>query len=232
MERLDKIVSNYTSFSRSEVKKLIKEKRIKVNNEFVFKSDIKIDVNFDKITIDNKIIQIKEKIYLILNKPKGYITATEDKSSATVLDLISEEYKARNIFPVGRLDKDTTGLLILTNDGTFAHNITSPNKNKSKVYIATLDTPITDKMQLEFEKGVILNDGKCKPASLEIINEFTAKVTITEGKYHQIKRMFGCFGAKVIELKRIQIGNLKLPENLLEGEYRELSDIEIKDIIN
>ena len=232
MERLDKIVSNYTSFSRSEVKKLIKEKRIKVNNEFVFKSDIKIDVNFDKITIDNKIIQIKEKIYLILNKPKGYITATEDKSSATVLDLISEEYKARNIFPVGRLDKDTTGLLILTNDGTFAHNITSPNKNKSKVYIATLDTPITDKMKLEFEKGVILNDGKCKPASLEIINEFTAKVTITEGKYHQIKRMFGCFGAKVIELKRIQIGNLKLPENLLEGEYRELSDIEIKDIIN
>ena len=232
MERLDKIVSNYTSFSRSEVKKLIKEKRIKVNNEFVFKSDIKIDVNFDKITIDNKIIQIKEKIYLILNKPKGYITATEDKSSATVLDLISEEYKARNIFPVGRLDKDTTGLLILTNDGTFAHNITSPNKNKSKVYIATLDTPITDKMKLEFEKGVILNDGKCKPASLEIINEFTAKVTITEGKYHQIKRMFGCFSAKVIELKRIQIGNLKLPENLLEGEYRELSDIEIKDIIN
>ena len=232
MERLDKIVSNYTSFSRSEVKKLIKEKRIKVNNEFVFKSDIKIDVNFDKITIDNKIIQIKEKIYLILNKPKGYITATEDKSSATVLDLISEEYKARNIFPVGRLDKDTTGLLILTNDGTFAHNITSPNKNKSKVYIATLDTPITDKMKLEFEKGVILNDGKCKPASLEIINKFTAKVTITEGKYHQIKRMFGCFGAKVIELKRIQIGNLKLPENLLEGEYRELSDIEIKDIIN
>lgn len=232
MERLDKIISNYSNYTRSEVKKLVKQNRIKVNEYLVSKSEIKIDIEKDRIFIDNNELVIKQKIYLVLNKPKGYITATEDKISNTVLDLISDEYKVRKIFPVGRLDKDTTGLLILTNDGDFAHNITSPNKNKTKVYIATLDIPVTDNMVSEFSNGVILNDGKCKPAKLEKISDYLAKVTITEGRYHQIKRMFGCFGAKVVELKRIQIGQFKLPENLDEGEYRELSNIEIKDIIN
>ena len=230
MERLDKIISNYTRFTRSEVKKLVKEKRVKVNNKLVLKSDIKVDANLDIITVDNETIKIKENIYLVLNKPKGVITATEDKKSDTVLDLISEEYIIRNIFPVGRLDKDTTGLLILTNDGVFAHNITSPNKNKRKVYIATIDKPITEEMIKGFEKGVILNDGECKPAKLEKIDENVAQITITEGRYHQIKRMFGCFGAKVIDLKRIQIGKFKLPDNLKEGEYRELTDTELSDI--
>lgn len=232
MERLDKIISNYSNYTRSEVKKLVKQNRIKVNEYLVSKSEIKIDIEKDRIFIDNNELVIKQKIYLVLNKPKGYITATEDKISNTVLDLISDEYKVRKIFPVGRLDKDTTGLLILTNDGDFAHNITSPNKNKTKVYIATLDIPVTDNMVSEFSNGIILNDGKCKPAKLEKISDYLAKVTITEGRYHQIKRMFGCFGAKVVELKRIQIGQFKLPENLDEGEYRELSNIEIKDIIN
>ena len=232
MERLDKIISNYSNYTRSEIKKLVKQNRIKVNEYLVSKSEIKIDIEKDRIFIDNNELVIKQKIYLVLNKPKGYITATEDKISNTVLDLISDEYKVRKIFPVGRLDKDTTGLLILTNDGDFAHNITSPNKNKTKIYIATLDIPVTDNMVSEFSNGVILNDGKCKPAKLEKISDYLAKVTITEGRYHQIKRMFGCFGAKVVELKRIQIGQFKLPENLDEGEYRELSNIEIKDIIN
>ena len=232
MERLDKIISNYTSFTRNEVKSLLKQRRIKVNGDIALRPEVKLDISKDKIFIDDNELIIKEKIYLVLNKPKGVITATEDKKLDTVLDLISEEYRIRNIFPVGRLDKDTTGLLILTNDGVFAHNITSPNKNKTKVYIATLDIPVTDNMVSEFSNGVILNDGKCKPAKLEKISDYLAKVTITEGRYHQIKRMFGCFGAKVVELKRIQIGQFKLPENLDEGEYRELSNIEIKDIIN
>ena len=231
MERLDKVISNYTNYTRSDAKKLVKEKRIKVNNEVIFKSDVKIDLAKDKICIDDVFIEIKEKIYLALNKPKGYITATEDKNTKTVLDLISEEYRIRNIFPVGRLDKDTTGLIILTNDGEFAHNITSPNKNKSKVYIATLDIPITPDMKIGFENGIELSDGKCKPAKLEKISENIAKVTITEGRYHQIKRMFGCFGAKVIELKRVQIGNFVLPEDLREGEFKELTYDEVQEII-
>ena len=156
MERLDKVISNYTNYTRSDAKRLVKEKRVKVNNKIVLKSDVKVDPNSDEITIDSKPIEIKENIYLILNKPKGYITATEDKIAKTVLDLISEEYRIRNIFPVGRLDKDTTGLIILTNDGEFAHNITSPNKNKSKVYIATLDIPITPDMKIGFENGIEL----------------------------------------------------------------------------
>ena len=231
MERLDKVISNYTNYTRSDAKKLVKEKRIKVNNEVIFKSDVKIDLAKDKICIDDVFIEIKEKIYLALNKPKGYITATEDKIAKTVLDLISEEYRIRNIFPVGRLDKDTTGLIILTNDGEFAHNITSPNKNKNKVYIATLDIPITPDMKIGFENGIELSDGKCKPAKLEKISENIAKVTITEGRYHQIKRMFGCFGAKVIELKRVQIGNFVLPEDLREGEFKELTYDEVQEII-
>lgn len=231
MERLDKVISNYTNYTRSDAKRLVKEKRIKVNNEVIFKSDVKIDLAKDKICIDDVFIEIKEKIYLALNKPKGYITATEDKIAKTVLNLIPEDYRIRNIFPVGRLDKDTTGLLILTNDGEFAHNITSPRKNKNKVYIATLDIPITPDMKIGFENGIELSDGKCKPAKLEKISENIAKVTITEGRYHQIKRMFGCFGAKVIELKRVQIGNFVLPEDLREGEFKELTYDEVQEII-
>ena len=231
MERLDKIIANYTKYSRSEIKTLIKQKRIKINNELVLKPELKINIENNKIYIDDKEISLVKNIYLVLNKPKGYITSTEDRNQLTILNLISEEYKVRNIFPVGRLDKDTTGLIILTNDGNFAHSITSPKKDKLKIYHVEIDKPISEQMQLEFEKGVNLKDFKCKPAKLEKIEEYTAVVAITEGKYHQIKRMFGCFGAKVVNLKRIQIGKLKLPKDLKEGEYRELSSNELKSIL-
>lgn len=227
MERLDKVISNYTKYARSEVKILIKQKRVKVNSSVALKPDIKVDINKDIITIDEQEITIREKVYLVLNKPKGYITATEDKKAVTVLDLIDEKYRVRDIFPVGRLDKDTTGLLLITNDGEFAHNVIAPKKDKSKIYEVTIDISVTDEMKNGFEKGVMLNDGKCKPAKLEKIEENMAYVTLTEGKYHQIKRMFGCFGAKVIDLKRIQIGKFVLPKELKEGEYRELTDDEI-----
>lgn len=232
MERLDKIISNYSKYTRSEIKTLVKSKKVKINNEIALKSDLKVDINKDRIFIEDKELTIKEKVYLVLNKPKGYITATEDKKAVTILDLISEDYRVRNIFPVGRLDKDTTGLIILTNDGNFAHNILAPKKDKSKIYDVTIDIPVTDDMKNSFEKGVDLNDGKCKPAKLEQTGKYTALVTLTEGRYHQIKRMFGCFGAKVIELKRIQIGKFKLPKELKEGEYRELSHSEFEEILN
>lgn len=228
MERIDKIIAAQTEYSRKDVKKLILQKRIKVNNELIFKSEEKVDENNDLISIDGQIINVKEFVYLILNKPKGYISATEDKTQQTVLDLIDEKYMHRQLFPAGRLDKDTTGMMIITDDGQFAHNILAPKKHISKTYEVEIDIPVTQEMKKGFENGVELNDGICKTANLEITGEYTAIVILTEGRYHQIKRMFGCFGAKVVNLNRIAMGGLKLPNDLNLGESRELSKQEIE----
>jgi len=228
MERIDKIIGMQTEYSRKDIKKLILQKRVKLNGELVLKSDIKINPNIDIISIDGNTINIKEKVYLILNKPAGYISATEDRSQATVLDLIDEKYSHRELFPAGRLDKDTTGLMIITDDGMFAHNILAPKKHIKKVYEVTLDIPVTEEMVKGFANGIKLNDGICKSAIMEITGEYTSKVTLTEGRYHQIKRMFGCFGAKVINLHRITMGNLILPEDLKPGESRELTTLEME----
>ena len=198
MERLDKILVRQTGYSRKDIKILVKNNRIKVNDETVFKSDIKISVD-DVIKLDNTIIEVKEFIYLVLNKPKGYVSATEDNTNLTVLDLIDDKYRHRNLFPAGRLDKDTTGLMIITDDGAFAHDILSPKKHVEKTYNVKIDIPITNEMIIGFKNGVELIDGECKSAVFEKTGEYTGKVTLTEGRYHQIKRMFGCFSAKVIE---------------------------------
>lgn len=232
MERLDKIICSQTEYSRKDIKKIVSQKRIKVNGRIIIKSDIKIDENKDIILIDDKEIQIREYVYLILNKPKGYISATEDRTQKTVLDLIDNKYLHRDLFPAGRLDKDTTGLMIITDDGKFAHEILSPRKHVSKTYEVTLDIPVTEEMVKRFKDGIDLNDGKCKTAVMEITGEYSAKVILTEGRYHQIKRMFGCFGAKVIELHRIKMGGLELPNDLREGESRELTFEEIEKIKN
>lgn len=223
MERIDKIISNQTNYSRKDIKDLIKKKRVKVNSEVVLKSDIKINSDTDIISIDDVVLKVQDYVYLILNKPKGYVSATEDKNDLTVLDLVPDEYLHRNLFPAGRLDKDTTGMMIITDDGAFAHDILSPKKHVKKTYIVTIDKDMSEDMVTCFREGVLLNDGVCKTANLEITGNDTGIVTLTEGRYHQIKRMFGCFGAKVIELKRIGMGNLFLPDDLLEGECRELT---------
>ncbi len=230
MERIDKVISTQTGYTRKEVKELIRKKKVLVNGNVINKSDIKIDPKLDKITVDSLNIEVKEYVYLILNKPKGYISATEDRSIPTVLDLVPREYLHRNLFPVGRLDKDTTGLMIITDDGKFAHNILSPQKHVQKVYSVTIDIPITDEMINGFEKGVMLSDGVCKGATLDKTETNTGVVTLTEGRYHQIKRMFGCFDAKVVELQRIGMGNLKLPNNLEVGQCRELAPEELKQV--
>lgn len=227
MERIDKIIVAQTNYSRKDVKKLVMQRRVTVNNVAVSKSDIKIDKIKDKIKIDEKDINIVDYIYLILNKPKGYISATEDKSLPTVLELVPKEYLHRNLFPAGRLDRDTTGLMIITDDGKFAHNILSPKKHIKKVYNVTLDIPVTNEMVDGFAKGIVLKDGECKSAVIEITGENTARVTLKEGRYHQIKRMFGCYGAKVVELRRIKMGNLDLPNDLEEGKCRELTKFEL-----
>ena len=230
MERIDKIIGSQTLYSRKDVKDLIRKKRVLVNGHIVLKPDIKVDADFDRISIDGREIKIKKNVYLMLNKPKGYISATEDRNMATVLDLVPKEYKHRNLFPAGRLDKDTTGLMIITDDGDFAHNILSPQKHVKKVYKVVIDIPLSNKMVEEFNEGIVLNDGECKSATLEIIDSYMALVTLIEGIYHQIKRMFGCFGAKVLELQRISIGNFMLPEDLKLGECRELTEEELKNI--
>ena len=230
MERIDKIISEQTYYTRKEIKKLISKGMVYVNGEQVKKSETKYDENNIELKINGQEIEIKKHVYLLLNKPKGYVSATEDDSQKTVLDLVPEKYKNRNIFPAGRLDKDTTGLMLITDDGEFAHNILSPRKHVKKEYEVTLDVPVTETMVQGFKEGVSLNDGECKSAVLEITGEYTAKVTIIEGRYHQIKRMFGCYGAKVVELNRICMGNLYLPKQLKLGEVKEATQKELQEI--
>ena len=230
MERIDKIVSNQIGYSRKEVKELIRQKRIKVNNKVISNSNEKIDETVDLIFIDNEQIKIKKYLYIILNKPKGYISASQDDNMPTVIDLIPKRYQHRNLFPAGRLDKDTTGMMIITDDGKFAHEILSPKKHVEKKYFVQIDKEITLEMIQEFQKGIILKEGICKPAKVEKITDNTGIVTITEGKYHQIKRMFAHYQAEVLNLKRLSMGNLFLPQDLKEGECRELTIEELQKI--
>lgn len=226
-ERIDKIISSQGKYSRKEVKKLISSHKVLLNGEIVKSSDVKVNVENDEIVIEGIKLNVKRKIYLILNKPQGYVSATTDKRDKTVLELVPEEFNKRNLFPAGRLDKNTTGLMIITDDGELAHNILSPKKHVKKSYKVTLDIDATEDMIEKFNNGIELNDGICKPAEMKIISSNVAIVTLREGRYHQIKRMFGCCGAKVIELHRISIGNLSLPNDLKEGECRELTDKEL-----
>lgn len=231
--RLDKFLSNSGIGTRSEVKNYIKYRRVWVDGKPVLKGETKINPDVNVVTFDKRIVSYEKFCYLMLNKPKGYISATEDETEETVLSLIPPEYERFNLFPVGRLDKDTVGLLILSNDGTFAHNTLSPKKHIEKKYFAHINGEITENHIEEFKKGVVLKGGyKCLPANLEI--EYCAKnlskvyITIKEGKYHQIKRMFEAFGRKVVYLKRISFGEILLDENLAEGEFRELNEKEME----
>lgn len=230
MKRIDKIISEQTYYTRKEIKKLISKGLVYVNGDKVKKSEDKYDDNDISIKINGEKIEIKKNIYLILNKPKGYVSATEDLLQKTVLDLVPSKYKNRNLFPAGRLDKDTTGLMLITDDGLFAHNILSPKKHVKKEYEVTIDISMTCDMVNGFKNGISLKDGKCKPAILEITGKYTGKVIITQGRYHQIKRMFGVFNAKVIDLNRICIGNLYLPDNLKLGQIQELTQDELDKI--
>lgn len=230
MERIDKIIASQGVYSRSEVKKLIQQKKIKVNGEIITSPNMKIDAANAKILIDNETLMIKEHIYLMLNKPEGYVSATKDGKEKTVLDLVPNEYRNREVFPAGRLDKNTTGLMIITDDGQMAHNILAPKKHISKKYEVTIDIPVTEEMRNGFKDGVDLIDGKCKSSDMVITGQYTAEVILTEGRYHQIKRMFGCYGAKVTKLHRTQMGKLELPKDLAPGKTRELTPEELEKL--
>ena len=225
MERLDKLLANRTDLSRKDAKSAILSGKVTVGSVTVRNPEEKVSEE-DEIFLDGKKISGEKFVYLVLHKPKGYVSATEDRSDPTVLELVPPELFRSGLFPAGRLDKDTTGLMILTDDGDFAHRILSPKKHVPKSYAVVLDIPVTEEMKSGFEKGVMLKDGVCKAAGLQITGENSAVVTLSEGRYHQIKRMFGCFGAKVVELHRLSMGGFFLPEDLPEGCCRSLTEEE------
>ena len=208
-QRLDRFISNQLNLPRSMSKTQIHRGKVKVENTVVRDPSTIIDVDTQAVFYKDQKVEYNEFLYLLMNKPKGVLSASEDKTQKTVIDLIPDNLRRNGLFPVGRLDKDTTGLLIITDDGDFAHRCIHPLK---------------EEMIELFGKGVVLADETlCKPAILEIMDTKTAKITITEGKYHQIKRMFGTVGLGVVELERISIGRLKLPDNLKYGETIVLS---------
>lgn len=235
--RLDKYLADMNVGTRSEVKTLIKKKRVKVNGAIVNKENIKIDIENDEVMLDGSLISYVEYEYYMLNKPAGVVSATEDSKDRTVVDLIKGNTK--ELFPVGRLDKDTEGLLILTNDGQLAHNLLSPKKHVDKKYYARIKGVVDIEHIEQFSKGLNINDEYItKPALLEIIsvdkenNQSEIYVTITEGKYHQVKRMFKAVGMEVVYLKRVSMGRIILDERLELGEYRLLSDEEVRLLKN
>lgn len=230
MKRIDRILSEQTNYSRKEIKRLVSKGLVLVNGCVVRKSDEKYADDNISIKINGEDIRVSKHFYLLLNKPKGYVSTTVSDSDKTVIDLVPDKYKTRTLFPAGRLDKDTTGLMLITDDGVFAHNILSPKKHIKKVYEVVIDKDVSDEMVYGFRDGVKLNDGECKSALLEKVDTNKCLVTLTEGRYHQIKRMFGCYKAKVLELKRICMGELYLPSDLGVGEVREVSDEELLKI--
>jgi len=228
---LDKILADTGLYSRREVAVLISQGRVVVSGELAKSGACKYDPGAVDIKIDGNTVNYTKFHYIVMNKPAGYISSTFDRNERTVLELLDDKYTKLGIFPVGRLDKDAEGLLLLTNDGDFAHRITSPSKNVKKRYFVVFDGEVTDNDIMTFKQGLVLADGtRCLPAKLEA-TEGGAFVTVVEGKYHQVKRMMVAIGKPVLYLKRISIGGMILDEMLKTGEFRELTSDDCKSII-
>ncbi len=232
LKRLDKLIAVNCNVSRKDARKLIKDAAVKVNGSVVLRAEELIDVETDDVDVKGYNFTIKDHIYIMLNKPQGVVSATRDPAKKTVVDIIPDSLRRKSIFPAGRLDRDTTGLLIITDDGAFAHKIMSPSHHVYKTYEAVLSFPIDENDIRKLEEGITLGDGtECLPAKVEAFtkNELpAARIKIREGKYHQVKRMFFALGNKVEQLQRIQIGSLKLDTSLPEGDCRELTDEELE----
>ncbi len=231
MDRIDKILVSQGIGSRREVQKRIKSGEVTVNGEIIRKPEFKANAENDEIAVLGKVLNYSEHIYIMMNKPAGVVSASNDNHDKTVIDILPDEYKRKGLFPAGRLDKDTEGLLIITDDGDFAHRMLSPKKHVDKRYIARLDGEITEKIIQNFKQGIIFADGtKCLPAKLEIYNndKKTGLVTICEGKFHQVKKMFISCGLNVVHLQRISIGDLYLDGNLPIGGCKLLTNLDKK----
>ena len=231
MERIDKIIAAALNVTRSEAKALIKQKQVQKNGVPVKSADEKADAQADEITVGGRKMEYNKYVYIMMNKPKGVISSTDGSKTGeeTVLDILPPEFRRRGLFPAGRLDKDTTGFMLITDDGEFAHNILSPKKHIDKTYIAVLDKPVDGSVVSAFEQGIELSDEICLPAKLAAVSEDgkTAEVVISQGMYHQVKRMFAACGIKVLQLKRTKMGALGLDPSLAEGECRFIKNDEL-----
>ncbi len=232
--RLDKYLVHIGEGTRSSVQSIIKSGKVLVNDTRVIVPDFKVDLDKDVVKLNNKIMEYEEFYYFVMNKPMGVITATEDDNHKTVCDLLDEKDRNKGIVPVGRLDKDTEGLIILTNDRDFNHKLLSPKKNINKVYYAKVNRKMADIDITRFENGINIGDIKCMPAVLEIIEddkENGVYITLQEGKFHQVKRMVKACDNEVLYLERIKIGELNLPSDIKRGEYRKLKMKEMELLV-
>ena len=233
--RLDKLLSHMGFGTRSEVKKMIRQKRVAVDGKITNAINTQVVAEGQKVTLDGIDVGYKEFFYFILNKPYGVISATTDNLHETVIDLLDTIDRNKEVFPVGRLDIDTEGLLLLTNDGKLSHELLSPKKNVPKTYFARVDGKITQDDVQAFKEGLTLSDGYvCLPAELNIISAGETseiELTIREGKFHQVKRMVEAIGKKVTYLQRIKMGNLELPKDIELGDYREITQEEMDLLI-
>lgn len=230
--RLDKFISDCGAASRREIKQMIKAGRVTLNGKTAAAPETKLDPESAVVAIDGTALKYEKNHYFMLNKPAGVLSATDDGKQKTVIDLFSPEHKRLGLFPVGRLDKDTTGLLLITDDGDFAHKVISPRSEIEKLYRAETTAPVDADDIAAFARGVTLADGtKCLPAGLELCSDGSCLVTVMEGKYHQVKRMLASRGKPVTALKRIRIGALELDESLKPGEYRPLTADELCSVM-
>lgn len=232
MERLDKLLSRQGLGSRSGVKETVRKGRVEVNGAVCTDAARKLDPQKDAVAVDGKPLSLVTVCYGMMNKPSGVLTAAMDRNAKTVSDLLPPRYRALGLMPAGRLDKDTTGLLLFTNDGPLAHFLLSPRRHVEKTYLAAVDGPLDEADVKAFEAGIALSDFIALPAGLQILEsgpeEATALVTLKEGKFHQVKRMFLNRGREVIRLKRVSFGSLRLDEGLEEGGFRELTAQEVE----
>ncbi|VRK34485.1 ribosomal small subunit pseudouridine synthase A [Streptococcus pneumoniae] len=232
--RLDKFLVACAVGSRTEVKNLLKAGRVTVNGKKEKSAKLQIDEKIDEIRFDGQVLEYEEFVYYMMNKPKGVISATEDPKHRTVLDLLDDLARSKEVFPVGRLDIDTHGLLLLTNNGQLAHVLLSPKRHVDKTYQAQVKGIMTQEDVEIFAEGIPLKDFTCQPAILELVsidtekNQSQIRVTIAEGKFHQIKRMVGYCGKEVVDLQRLTMGTLVLDENLERGEWRRLTKEELE----
>lgn len=230
--RLDKYLAETAQCTRSEAKTLLQKGRVTVNGAVCKKGDTQLK-DSDTVAVDGQPLAYQQFVYLMLNKPEGVVSASTDKRDTTVVDLIGDAYPRRELFPAGRLDKTSTGFVLLTDDGGFAHEILAPKRHVSKTYTVVIDTPLTEEMRKGFAEGVTLADGTTlSPAEVEALTPdgLTVKVRLRQGVYHQIKRMFGVYGAGVNALHRDAIGGLALDPALAPGQWRELSVEEVTAI--
>ena len=235
--RLDKFLVACAVGSRTEVKNFLKSGRVTVNGKKEKSAKLQINEDTDEICFDGQKLDYEEFVYYMMNKPQGVISATEDPKHKTVLDLLDDLARSKEVFPVGRLDIDTHGLLLLTNDGKLAHALLSPKRHVDKTYLAQVKGIMTDEDIETFAKGIPLKDFICQPAKLELVSNDTEKeeslvrVTIAEGKFHQVKRMVAYCGKEVVDLQRLTMGTLTLDEGLKRGEWRRLTKDELEGLL-